>query len=144
MSLRGVLLSQHGYQKHFVQLEPFELFLSFIQVLFLLQLLLLYCSVEVGVSVPNLSFQTQFSGRLPCDNLRTSLCFRLRVFALPFSTCLVKTAFEVCTERPAAPLDARWYSGTREDLNTFCFINSVNSSDASCGPLSKTISSGIK
>ena len=48
MSLRGVLLSQHGNQKHFVQLEPFELFLSFIQVLFLLQLLLLYCSVEVG------------------------------------------------------------------------------------------------
>ena len=68
MSLRGVLLSQHGYQKHFVQLEPSELFLSFIQVLFLLQLLLLYCSVEV--SVPNLSLQTQFSGRLPCDNLR--------------------------------------------------------------------------
>ena len=153
MSLRGVLLSQHGYQKHFVQLEPSELFLSFIHVLFLLQLLLLYCSVEVGFQFLICRSKHSSVGHCPVTiwgvllfrirKLATSLCFRLRVFALPFSTYLVKTALAVCTERPAAPLDARWYSGTREDLNTFCFKNWVNSSDASCGPLSETISSGI-
>ena len=134
-------------------LKPSELFLSFIQVLFRLQLLFLYCSVEVGFQFLICRPINSSAGNCPVTiwglllfRIRklAGLCFSLRLFALPFSTCLVQTAFTVCTERPAAPLDARWYSGTREDLNTFCFKNRVNSSDASCGPLSETISSGIK
>ena len=35
-------------QEHFIQLELSEIHSSFIEVLFLLQLLLLYCSVEAG------------------------------------------------------------------------------------------------
>ena len=81
-------------------LKPSELFLSFIQVLFLLQLLLLYCSVEVGSHFLICRSKHSSVGDCPVTiwevllfrirKLATSLCFRLRVFALPFSTCLVK------------------------------------------------------
>ena len=46
-------------------------------------------------------------------------CSRLREFALPSSTCLIKTVLEVCTEHSGAPLDAGWYGGTHVNLAPF-------------------------
>ena len=139
-------------QEHFVKLELSELRSSFIQVLFRLQLLFVYCSVEVGFQFLICRPINSSAGNCPLTiwglllfRIRklAGLCFRLRVFALPFSSCLVKTALAVYTERSAASISAGWYGGTQEDLTTLCFKNWENSSDASCGSLSETNSSGI-
>ena len=55
---------------------------------------------------------------------------------------LLELFVTVCTVRSAAPFEAVWYGGTRVCLIPLFIIQSLNSAEVNCGPLSDTTSFG--
>ena len=70
-----------------------------------------------------------------------SLC-SMALALLLSKTCFTKASFTTLTDRSAAPFDWGWLGGTRVCLIPFLLINSPNSLEVNCGPLSDTTSSG--